>query len=67
MGAGVAKKQHSNYVAFLYGKPFPHFYSENLTFWLRCYDSDSVKSIASAGYGTMISLWRVVRFSKSPN
>ena len=67
MSAGVAKKQHSNSWRFLYGKPFPHFSPDFLTFWLLCYPIGSVKSIRCAGYLAMISLWGVVRFSKFPN
>ena len=67
MGAGVAKKQHSDYWLFLYGKPFPHFLPENLTFWSAHYLISSVLIIAGAVYSVMISLWYVVRFSKFPN
>ena len=67
MGAGVAKKQHSNYVAFLYGEPFPHFLTENLTFWSARYLISSVLTMAGAVYIVVISLWDVVRFSKFPN
>ena len=67
MAVVVAKKQHSNYVAFLYGKPFPHFLPENLTFCGAHYLISSVQYTSGAFYSIVISLWDVVRFSKFPN